>query len=104
MTVEGAGGGPYWATVATEGGADSDSEYVVTDAAGAPHTVRRADLRARVWHTTAQIGITNDKRHDSYATQAFMSKMIKQWQQFEGGFLSLHIHSDNAGKPTNLHS
>ena len=103
MTVEIAGKRPFWAAVATEGGADGESKYIVTDGAGVPHHVRRADLRARVWYTTAQIGVTNDKRHDSYATQAFMTQMINQWKQFEGGFSSLHVHSDNAGKPANLH-
>ena len=109
MTVEIAGKEQFWATVTAEGGTDGDSKYVVTDGAGVSHPVQRADLRARVWYTTAQIGVSNDKRHDSYATQAFMTQMIDQWRLFKGGFLSLYVHSDNAGpcqachNRTNLH-
>lgn len=98
VTVELEGSTPFWATIETEnGGFEETAAYDVRDGAGAPYTVHRSQLRARVWHTTAQIGVTNDKRHDSYATQAFMTKMIDKWEQFEGGFSSLHIHSDNAG-------
>ena len=104
VTVEIAGREQIWAAVTAEGGADGDSKYVVTDGAGVSHPVQRADLRARVWYTTAQIGVSNDKRHDSYATQAFMTEMIDQWRQFEGGFSSLHVHSDNAGSRQACHN
>jgi hypothetical protein len=97
VTVELEGLQPFWASVKRVGAAEGSSEYVITDSDGVEHTVKRSDLRERVWHTTAQIGVSNDKRHDSYATQSFMTMMIEQWQQFEGGFSSLHVHSDNAG-------
>jgi hypothetical protein len=52
--------------------------------------------------------VTNDKKHDTYATQYFMSKMQEWWKEFTSAnhedemvlipyILSLHIHSDNAG-------
>ena len=97
VTVEAEGAEPYWAKVVLAG-AVKTADCTVTDEAGATHTVQRSQLRARVWHTTAQIGVTNDRKHDSYSTQHFMTGMIQQWL---GGFhepvVSLHVHSDNAG-------
>ena len=91
--------GPFWAEVVNAQG--PNGEYTVRDAASASHVVLRSQLRARVWYTVAQIGVSNDKRHDSYATQHFLNEMIKQWlvtdhRQF--GITSVHIHSDNAGQ------
>ena len=73
------------------------SECIVRDVAGVEHTVLRNQLRARVWHITAQIGVTNDRKHDSYSTQHFMTAMIEQWLNFHEPVMSLHVHSDNAG-------
>jgi hypothetical protein len=88
---------PFWAQVTNcTGSAESDGCTVI-DATGKEHTVPRSQLRARVWHTTAQIGLTNDRKHDSYSTQHFMTAMIERWQSFGEAFYSLHVHSDNAG-------
>ena len=73
------------------------SECIVRDATGVEHTVLRNELRSRVWHTTAQIGVTDDRKHDSHNTQHFMTAMIQQWLGFHEPVVSLHVHSDNAG-------
>ena len=99
VTVEDEGEDPFWAEVVSCLEAASElSECIVRDAAGVEHTVLRNQLRARVWHTTTQIGVTNDKKHDSYSTQHFMSAMAQQWVRgSHQPVTSLHIHSDNAG-------
>ena len=43
------------------------------------------------------MGVTGDKKHDSYATQYFMRKMQQWWTTFHEPVKSLHVHSDNAG-------
>ena len=53
-----------------------------------------------MWKTVASVGVTGDKKHDSYATQFFMFKMLAWWQDndsFNEVITSIHIHSDNAG-------
>ena len=96
VTVEPEGAEPYWAKVVSAGALET-ADCTVTDEAGATHIVQWSLLRARVWHTTAQIGVTNDRKHDSYSTQHFMTAMIQQWLTFHEPVVSLHVHSDNAG-------
>lgn len=43
--------------------------------------VRRKQLRERRWHTTAFIGVTNEKRHDGWTTQAMIDWQLKYWKQ-----------------------
>ena len=101
----------FWTEVVEAGGDTEDSKYVVRDAQDAPHDFLRCELRVRVWYTMAQTGVTNDKKHDSYATQHFMDLFIDQWiieHSYIGNeddplsalvskIISVHIHSDNAG-------
>ena len=91
-------GSSFWAVVVA---ADADraaegAVYSVRDGSGALHQVQRRQLRARVWFTAAQAGVTNDKNHASYATQHFMDLFVDAWFQ-QHNIRSLHIHSDNAG-------
>ena len=78
------------------GGEASTDMYTVRDEAGTTYQLPRCDLRARVWYTTAQTGVTNDKKHDSYSTQHFMDIFIEEWVA-EAAVTSIHIHSGNAG-------
>jgi hypothetical protein len=96
VTVTSTNKGMFWAEIKSVGGALEDSLYVVEDEAGTEYVLRRSELRARVWYTVAQAGCTNDKKHDSYATQHFMDKFIDEWMS-EHKITSIHIHSDNAG-------
>ena len=69
-----------------------------------PHTsqVRRGLLRHRKLHSKAIFGITDDKKHDSYAAQWFMRatlELIRLAYVLPGieRFFAIHVHSDNAG-------
>ena len=77
-TMTSIGSGMFWAEVVEAGGDREDSKYVVRDAQGAPRDFLRCELRARVWYTMTQTCVTNDKKHDSYATQHFMDLFIDQ--------------------------
>jgi hypothetical protein len=75
--------------------------YTVEDEHGRHHQMQRRFLRHRKWHTIAFIGVTSDKKHDSYATQYFMTEQQKWWQEKyvdrkKEPITSLHVHSDNA--------
>jgi hypothetical protein len=64
--------------------------------------VRRGLLRHRKLHTKAIFGISDDKKHDSYAAQWFMKASLALLQQMyvDTGierFFAIHVHSDNAG-------
>ena len=68
----------------------------------APQQVRRALLRHRKLHTKAVFGITDDKKHDSYAAQWFMNATLQilKLAYVDTGierFFATHVHSDNAG-------
>jgi hypothetical protein len=102
--------GMFWAEVVAAGGSEERAQYTVRDAAGTLHQFIRCELRARVWYTMAQTGVTNDKKHDSYSTQHFMNVFIDEWLDEHSAtadddplasairhITSLHIHSDNAG-------
>ena len=93
------GGRTVWATVISGDGESEDSLYEVEDESGHRHTVQRKSLRARVWHTIAFVGVTGDKRHDSYATQHFLGRQLQWWKtpsNLQEEVLSVHMHSDNA--------
>jgi hypothetical protein len=96
VTVTSLEHGMFWAEAISCGGDAEDAKCTVRDAAGALHDFQRCELRARVWYTVAQAGCTNDKKHDSYATQHFMERFIDEWMS-EHKITSIHIHSDNAG-------
>jgi hypothetical protein len=99
VTVEQAESMPFWGTVVSGDGKTAESLYVVEDGGGKKHTVQRHLLRARVWYTVAQAGVTGDKKHDSYATQFFMTRQQQWWKDnFNEPVTSVHIHSDNAGQ------
>jgi hypothetical protein len=99
VTIEPAESIQFWATVVSGDGKTAESLYVVEDQVGQKHTVKRELLRARVWYTVAQVGVTGDKKHDSYATQFFMTRQQQWWKDnFNGAVTSVHIHSDNAGQ------
>lgn len=60
--------------------------------------VERAQLRHRKKHTTAFIGVTDEKRHDAPSTQHFLNKQFQHWLLHldEGKFWAWLGHSDNA--------
>ena len=94
-------GDSFWATVISGDGESEESVYAVEDESGQQHSVPRKSLRARVWYTAAFVGVTGDKRHDSYATQHFMARQLQWWQDqsnFQEEIKSVHVHSDNAGQ------
>jgi hypothetical protein len=67
-----------------------------------PEQVRRALLRHRKLHTKAIFGISDDKKHDSYAAQWFMKATLDllKLAYVDTGierFFAIHVHSDNAG-------
>ena len=45
-----------------------------------PALVPRHRLRERKWHTTAFVGVTNDKKHDGWLTQANINWQLRWWQ------------------------
>jgi hypothetical protein len=96
VTVTSIESGMFWAEIVASGGDEESAKYIVRDAGGSVHHLQRCELRARVWYTFGQTGVTNDKNHDSYATQHFMDKFIDEWLQGHT-IHSIHIHSDNAG-------
>jgi hypothetical protein len=64
--------------------------------------VKRGLLRHRKLHSKAIFGITDDKKHDSYAAQWFMkaSLTLLKSAYIDSGierFFAIHVHSDNAG-------
>ena len=64
--------------------------------------MKRSLLRHRKRHTKAIFGITEDKKHDSYAAQWFMKATLQLLKiaYIDTGierFFAIHVHSDNAG-------
>mmetsp|Transcript_47642 Transcript_47642/g.125862 ORF Transcript_47642/g.125862 Transcript_47642/m.125862 type:complete len:691 (-) Transcript_47642:17-2089(-) len=47
---------------------------------GVVHTVPRYRLRHRIWHRTAFIQLTNDKKHDGWSSQAFHSRRLEYFK------------------------
>ena len=60
--------------------------------------IARERLRHRKKHTTAFIGVTNEKRHDAATTQHMLNKQFAHWllQLDKGKFWAWLGHSDNA--------
>ena len=65
--------GSFFATVA---GCGPDGAYTLLDANGVPvpSPASRAQLRHRVWRTTAFVTVTNEKRHDGVTTQHVLNE------------------------------
>lgn len=108
------GDGSFWAEVVTvppEAATASDEAlqaqvYGVrrhgADATSPPLPVARGLLRHRKLHSKAIFGVTDDKKHDSYAAQWFIKAsldLIYAAYVITGIelFFALHVHSDNAG-------
>ena len=95
--------GGFYATVSSEdGGAEESAEYMVKDEEGATKgPYERRHLRSRKWRTWAFVGVTGDKKQDSYATQHFI-KTILAWLHAAlivtglESIIRFYIHSDNA--------
>lgn len=62
------------------------------------YNIPRQRLRHRVKYTTATIGITNEKRHDSVTTQHFLDRQFQHWLLHvdREHFWAWIGHSDNA--------
>ena len=89
----------FWAKVELVDRTGTDARYHVRDALGNETSHARASLHKRIWVTTALIGFTSDRKHDSYATQFFLNKALAfaATEHHSQGFTEVHIHSDNAG-------
>ena len=98
VTVE-QDGESHWGVVVSGSGSGETDEYRIEDEHGEKDWVPRKSLRARVWFTVAFVGVTGDRKHDSYATEHFMSQQQQWWiDNFHEVIHSIHIHSDNAGQ------
>ena len=99
VTVVTDAGHSFWAKVEQVDHTGTDTRYHVRDALGNGTLHARASLHKRIWVTTALIGFTSDRKHDSYATQFFLNKALDfaATEHRSQGFTEVHIHSDNAG-------
>ena len=96
--------GSFYAIVRSTPNDDSD-DYSIT-VYDHPHLpdgavmsgICRERLRHRKKHTTAFIGITDEKRHDAPTTQHMLNKQFEHWllHQDMGKFWAFVGHSDNA--------
>jgi hypothetical protein len=61
-------------------------------------SIPRKRLRHRKWHTTATIGVTDEKRHDSITTGHLLHRQFHHWLQHlsREKFWAWVGHSDNA--------
>jgi hypothetical protein len=99
VTVVTDAGHSFWAKVEQVDHTGTDTRYHVRDALGNGTLHARASLHKRIWVTTALIGFTSDRKHDSYATQFFLNKALDfaATEHRSQAFTEVHIHSDNAG-------
>lgn len=72
-----------------------DVEYTVLPKDGSTRQVPRWQLRQRVWHWVAFLGITNEKQHVAISTQAFHSRQLEFWGRWH------HAHRE-AGQVASL--
>ena len=91
--------GSFWARVISRNG----SSYVVEDAAGVAHAdVDRARLRHRVLYTKSFVGVTGDRKHDSYSMRYFVKREFEALTSddtFERERITkIATHSDNAAQ------
>ena len=89
----------YWARVVRPCGVD---RYEVEDSNGNKTEHRRADLRRRVKKQVAFVGITGDKKHDSYSMRYFTKQEFDWFVESETltseTINTIITHSDNAGQ------
>jgi hypothetical protein len=107
VTVKQDAGASFWAVIDTVEKDGAEVSYILRDASGKlvqdehGSSIRheRRCLHKREWTTNAIIGFTSDRKHDSYATQFFLTKALNfaATEQSLQGFTEVHIHSDNAG-------
>ena len=57
-----------------------DVAYTVKRPDGSTATLPRHQLRHRVWHRVAFLGVTNEKQHVAVTTQAFFSRQLEFWR------------------------
>lgn len=69
---------------------------------GSIFVVPRRQLRPRKWHTTAFVGVTNEKRHDGWTTQAMLNWQHHYWDlRCGGGGVSLMPQAANGSSSLN---
>ena len=75
--------GSYYATIEMSLAAiGEDVEYIVIRTDGSRETVPRRQLRQRVWHRVAFLGVTNEKQHVALTTQAFHNEELEFWRHW----------------------
>lgn len=91
--------GEFWAEVehAWTGNFGISDWYAVRDQHGKLTYHPRRDLHRRVWVRKAYVGFSDDRKHDSWATQHFLDRIVAHAQHL-GKFSALHLHSDNAAQ------
>ena len=57
-----------------------DVSYIIKRPDGSTATLPRHQLRHRVWHRVAFLGVTNEKQHVAVTTQAFFSRQLEFWR------------------------
>jgi hypothetical protein len=93
--------GLFWAQIedAWTGNYGACDWYSVKDAHGKASYHARVNLHKRVWVRKAFVGFSDDRKHDSWATQHFLDRVILHMhQQSTTPFTALHLHSDNAAQ------
>ena len=91
--------GCFWGKVTS---VDGNSGYIVENAQGTTASFPRQTLRHRVFYTKSFVGVTGDRKHDSYAMRHFVDKELQSL--LDSGVIARemipHIatHSDNAAQ------
>lgn len=72
--------GSFFATVAIPSNEEGEDALVTVESADCTRlSVPRKQLRHRVWHRMAFLGITNEKQHVAITTQAFHKRQLDFW-------------------------
>jgi hypothetical protein len=102
MSGEGVKEGSFWGKVLEVQGDDADRRYLILDADGNETLWPRGVLRHRSVYRHAFIGVSGDRKHDSYSMRHFSEQEWK-WLQDNNVWddqkiTAIATHSDNAAQ------